>query len=136
MSICAKMMPDISPFQKSAGSFLCAAIIAIPLAVMFEAEFPTQMSARFLAATVTMGLFATAISGVVMFRLVHTAGPSFLSLTNYLIPLHVLLLGVTLLGEQISTQALIALGLIVSGIAVSEWRRRPAGVAPNAKSKI
>ena len=70
-----------------------------------------------------MGLFATAISGVVMFRLVHSAGPSFLSLTNYLIPLYVLLLGTTLLGEKISSQALVALGLIVSGIAVSEWRR-------------
>ncbi len=122
-SICAKMMPNISPFQKGAGSFLCAVIIAIPLVVMFGADLPVHVSARSLAATAAMGLFATAISGIVMFRLVHSAGPSFLSLTNYLIPLYVLLLGTTLLGEKISSQALVALGLIVSGIAVSEWRR-------------
>lgn len=130
-SICAKMMPEISAFQKGAGSFLCATIIAVPLAFILEAEFPAHISARSLAATATMGLLATAISGVVMFRLIHSAGPSFLSLTNYLIPVYVVMLGTTLLGEQLSTQALVALGLIVSGIAVSEWRRRPAAITPN-----
>ena len=106
--------------------------MSIPLALMFEMDFPDHVSVRSLAATATMGLFATALSGVVMFRLIHNAGPSFLSLTNYLIPIYVLLLGITLLGEQISVQALVALGLIVSGIAVSEWRRRTDPAMPSA----
>jgi len=128
--ICAKLMPDLSPFQKSAGAFLCASAIAVPLAVMTEAAVPLQASARSLAATIGMGVFATALSGVVMFRLIHSAGPTFLSLTNYLIPVYVLVLGIVLLGEAVSTRALVALGLIVAGIALSEWRRRPAALAP------
>ena len=124
-SILAKMMPNISPFQKGAGSFLCGAIIAIPVAFLFGGGFPVGVSSRSLAAISTMGMLATAISGVVMFNLIHRAGPSFLSLTNYLIPLYVLLLGITVLDEDISAQEMVALGLIVSGIAVSEWRRRP-----------
>lgn len=79
-------MLEISPFQKSAGAFLCAAIIAIAIATLIEGEFPDHVSALSLAATATMGLFVTAFSGVVMFRLIQSAGPSFLSLTSYLIP--------------------------------------------------
>jgi len=136
--ICAKLMPDLSPIQKSAGAFLCAAIISIPLAWTMEADLPLGASWRSLAATAAMGVFATALAGTVMFRLIHSAGPTFLSLTHYLIPLYVLVLGVVLLGEETSARELLALALVVSGIALSEWRghARQARLASNENRRL
>lgn len=129
--ICAKIMPDISPVQKSAGAFLVAAAASIPLAAMTETVSPLEASTRSLIATACMGVFSTGLAGIVMFRLIASAGPTFLSLTNYLIPIFVLVVGVALLGERIHTDSLVALVLIVLGIALSEWhgknrRARPA----------
>jgi drug/metabolite transporter (DMT)-like permease len=120
--ICGKLMPDISLYQKSAGTFLCAAAIAVPLAVILEPQFPFDATLRSLTATATMGVFATALAGTVMFFLIRSAGPTFLSLAHYLIPLYALAIGIILLGEKTSLQELLALGLIVSGIALSEWK--------------
>jgi drug/metabolite transporter (DMT)-like permease len=61
-------------------------------------------------------------------------GAGFAALINYLIPLWALLLGVLLLGEQPRWTALLALVLILGGIALSEARGRPGPAsAPAAR---
>jgi drug/metabolite transporter (DMT)-like permease len=129
------MMPDLSPFQKSAGAFICAAVISVPLAWVSEHELPLEASWRSLAATATMGVFATALAGTVMFRLIHSAGPSFLSLSQYLIPIYVVALGAVALGEDTSARELVALGLVISGIALSEWHGPTRPVPPATQPK-
>jgi drug/metabolite transporter (DMT)-like permease len=73
-----------------------------------------------------LSVVATAIATVVFLKLVTTAGPSFTSLINYLIPVWAPLMGVTFLGEEPGARAVIALALILGGIALSEvGARRP-----------
>ena len=48
------------------------------------------------------------------------AGPTFLSLINYLIPLWALALGVMFLDERPDWNAILALGLILAGIGLSQ----------------
>ena len=67
-----------------------------------------------------LGIVATAIATVVFLKLVTIAGPSFTSFINYLIPLWALLMGVIFLGEQPGPRDVVALVLILSGIALSE----------------
>lgn len=73
-----------------------------------------------LACVIWMGLVSTALATVIYFRIVSTAGPTFLSLINYLIPLIALAVGVTVLGEPLEPRALGALGLILGGVALSQ----------------
>jgi drug/metabolite transporter (DMT)-like permease len=73
-----------------------------------------------LVAMLALSIVATAIATVVFLKLVTVAGPSFTSFINYLIPVWALLMGVVLLGEQPGTRVMVALALILSGIALSE----------------
>jgi drug/metabolite transporter (DMT)-like permease len=69
---------------------------------------------------------------VVYFRLIRTAGPSFTSQLNYLIPLWAVIVGVVFLGEQPTLGHLAGLVLILAGILWS--RRPPPRAAANAAS--
>jgi drug/metabolite transporter (DMT)-like permease len=73
-----------------------------------------------LAAMLALSIVATAIATVVFLKLVTAAGPSFTSFINYLIPVWALLMGVVFLGERPGVRVVIALALILSGIALSE----------------
>lgn len=48
------------------------------------------------------------------------AGPTFLSLINYLIPLWAVVVGIVFLGEKPDWNAIFALVLILAGIALSQ----------------
>jgi len=69
---------------------------------------------------VLLGVVSTAAATVVYFKLVALAGPTFLSLINYLIPLWAVVLGIAFLGERPDWNAIFALILILGGIAISQ----------------
>ena len=60
---------------------------------------------------------------MVFFRIVETAGVTFASLGNYLVPLVGVGIGVTLLGEDLRVEMLVALGLILVGVALATRQR-------------
>ena len=68
---------------------------------------------------VWLGAGPTAIATILYFRLIAAAGPTFMSIVNYLSPLVALAAGVLLLGEQPGPSAVTGLALIMLGIAVS-----------------
>jgi drug/metabolite transporter (DMT)-like permease len=69
-----------------------------------------------------LGVVATAAGTVTYFRLIVAAGPTFVSGTNYLIPLVAVGMGVLLLGEHPSWRAFAALAMILAGLALSQIR--------------
>jgi drug/metabolite transporter (DMT)-like permease len=73
-----------------------------------------------------LGIVSTALATVVYLRLIASAGPSFLSLINYLIPIWAVVVGWLALDEQPSSRALAAMALVLAGIAISERRPRRA----------
>jgi drug/metabolite transporter (DMT)-like permease len=59
---------------------------------------------------------------------IQSAGPSFLGLVNYQVPVWAVLIGMVVLGEELPPQFIGALALILAGLAVSQpgiWRSRP-----------
>lgn len=75
-------------------------------------------------ALLCLGAMSTALATVVFFKLVRRAGPTFLSLINYLIPVWAVLLGAVALGERLPARAFAALALILGGILVARFRER------------
>ncbi len=55
---------------------------------------------------------------------IQSAGPSFLSLVNYQVPVWAVLIGMVVLGEDLPPQFIAALALILAGLAVSQTRLR------------
>jgi drug/metabolite transporter (DMT)-like permease len=98
-------------------------VLVIPLALLVEEPWNLRPSFASTAAIVWLGVGPTAIATIFYFRLISSAGPTFMSLVNYLSPAIAVFLGVVLLGEEPGVNAYAGLVLILTGIAVSQWRR-------------
>jgi drug/metabolite transporter (DMT)-like permease len=103
---------------------LLASAIMVPVAMAGEPVALSDVPATAVLAVAVLGVVSTALATVVYFRLVSAAGPTFVSLINYLIPLWALLGGMVFLGERPEWPTLAALALILSGIALSEIKGR------------
>ena len=107
----------------SAAMLLIASVIALPIALAVDKPWQLAPGFASLSAILWLGVGPTAIATVVYFKLIATAGPTFMSLVNYMSPAVAVFLGVSLLGETPGIHAYVALALILLGIAVSQWRR-------------
>lgn len=94
------------------------------------AALPARIPPLAAVAVLVLGLFGTALPTLVFFHLVAAAGPSFLALINYLIPLWAVAAGMLVLGERPSLRALVALALILCGIALAELLGRARSGTP------
>ncbi len=101
-----------------------AAAVAIPLGLMTADTEVTSASWLTLGAILSLGVGSTALAQVMMLKIIHLAGPSFLSLVNYQVPLWAVVFGVVFLGEALPSSFWIALALIMFGIAVAQMAGR------------
>jgi drug/metabolite transporter (DMT)-like permease len=119
-TIIARRRPNSDALVAASGVMIVATVIMAPVAVVNDGARSFELSLIGASAIALLGVMSTALATVVYFKLITLAGPSFLSLINYLIPLWAVLLGTLLLGETPEWTALIALVLVLSGIAMSE----------------
>ncbi len=107
----------------AAGTLLVASVIVVPVALWLDRPWLLAPSASSAAAVVWLGVGPTAIATILYFMLIRSAGPSFMSLVNYLSPGVAVMLGLLVMGETPSANAYLGLALILAGIAVTQWRR-------------
>jgi drug/metabolite transporter (DMT)-like permease len=108
----------------SAGILLLAALISLPVALVVDRPWTLSPSPQSVAVVVWIGIGPTALATIVFLRLIGSAGPNFMALTNYCVPIVALFLGTALLGEAPGAGAYAGLALILSGIAISQLSRR------------
>ena len=73
-------------------------------------------------AMVVLAIGPTVIALMLMLKVLSSAGPPFLSLVNYQVPVWATIFGAIFLGEKIEPRLAIALVLILIGVAVSQGR--------------
>lgn len=111
----------------AAGSMTASALVMAPLALVIDQPWRLSPGAGAVVAVVMLGFGATALASLIYFRLLRSAGPTFASLVNYLIPAFGFALGVLWLAEPVSPREIVALILIL--LAIGLVRAKPA-VAP------
>ena len=126
-SVVTRRCPPMHMVAFSAAALLCAGFMAVPMALLVEGV-PDLAAAPVRAglAVVYLGLLPTALATVLMVRVINGAGPVFLTLSNYQVPVWSVIFGVLVLGERLPGQFLAALGLILAGLAVTQaggWMR-------------
>jgi drug/metabolite transporter (DMT)-like permease len=119
-AIVARHRPPADPLVAAAGVMLAGRAIMLPIGGAPAGAQLISTPPVPLAAMLALSIVATAIATVVFLKLVTTAGPSFTSFINYLIPVWALLTGIIFLGEEPGLRVVIALALILAGIALSE----------------
>jgi len=126
-SIIARRRPPSDALVVSTGVALAAFLVMAPASALTGPPDLGALPLSALLAVVVLGVVSTATATVVYFNLITLAGPSFLSLINYLIPVWAVVIGMLLLGERPTWTAFAGLALILLGIALAETKGRRAG---------
>lgn len=122
-TILARRMPETHPLVSAACTMLMASAVMVPASLWIDRPWTLSPTAESLQAAVWLGLVPTGLATVLYFRIVSTAGPTFLSSMNYVIPVVAMLTGVVLGGEEFAWRIVGALVLILGGLVVAN---RPA----------
>ena len=119
-SVIVRNLPPIDPFGLAAGSLLFGSLLVIPMA--FAVEGPPPMPAPdILILVAVLGLIPTAGANLLRILVIRSAGPVFMSLVNYQVPLWSVVLGILILNEPFKPLLLVAMALILCGMFVSQW---------------
>ena len=124
-SIVTKRMPATNALVAAAWTMTIAAPIMLVLVFIGDDPLSRPPAPEAIAACIWLGVGPTAIATLVYFRLIARAGPTFMSLTNYMSPIVAVSIGALLLDEPLRPTALAALTLILGGIALAtRWDAR------------
>lgn len=118
-SVIARRLITTNFLVSATAVMLVATLMTLPLALVIDRPWTLAPGAGSVAAIIWLGIGPTALATILYFKLIATAGPTFMSLVNYFSPVVALVAGVLLLGEQPGPSAFAGLCLILLGIAVS-----------------
>lgn len=108
----------------SAAIIAIAAAISLPIALIVDEPWHLAPSPASIYAVIWIGVGPTAIATLVFLKLIGSAGPTFMSLVNYCVPIVAVFLGVAILGETPGPNAYTGLIMILVGIGLSHLHRR------------
>ncbi|QQA43724.1 DMT family transporter [Pelagovum pacificum] len=120
-STLTRRCPPVDPISLSALTLTIGACVLVPLMLLVEGV-PTWADPRSGIAIIVLGLFPTALAAVLRITVIRSAGPVFMTLVNYQVPLWSMLFGWLVLSEALPGRFFYALALILFGLAVSQWR--------------
>ena len=119
-TIIARHLRGSVPLVNAACVVGLTALMAMPL--MLLEDLPPAPPTAAVMAILFLGLGSNGIAYAVFFRLVGTVGATFTANNNYLVPVAGVLWSALVLSERPSVRALVALALILAGIAIAHWQ--------------
>ncbi len=118
-TILARRTLPTAPLVVASVGMGVASVITIAFALFVDGPPTFTAPVRAMAAVTHLGLVPTALAMAMYYRVIASAGPTFLALSNYLIPLVAVTAGIIVLGEQPTWSLIAALCLVLAGIAVA-----------------
>ncbi len=123
----------LDPLSTAAGQVTASASLLIPMALLVDRSWDAGLfSLPVLGALAGLGLLSTSIAYILYFTLLSRAGATNLLLVTLLVPITAILLGTFILGERLSILQLTGMGIVFTGLAVTNMRR---GVFPPRADK-
>jgi len=121
-TILVRRLPQFNPVVGAAGVLIAASLVMLPIWLMKAPPMMTPLSNESLFAVIWLGVGPTAIATLVLFAVIERAGPTFLSTINYMIPVVAFFSGAFILSEPFELSSLLALFIILSGVAFTRFR--------------
>ncbi|MAR77987.1 MAG: hypothetical protein CMD43_03475 [Gammaproteobacteria bacterium] len=124
-AIFGKRFKITDPLNASTGTILYSAIIMM-IYMLFQSEsLPEKMGdINHIIAVLILGIFCTAIATIIYFQILQTSGATFISIMNYLIPVWAIIFGVIFFAEQVTSNYIIGLIVIILGIQLSQTNQK------------
>lgn len=113
----------VAPVGVAAGSLTAAALVLVPMVLLFEPPWhATGPAPEAWAALMGLAFFCTALAYILYFKLLASAGATNSLLVTFLIPVTAILLGTFVLGEQLAPRHFVGMALIGLGLAAIDGR--------------
>jgi len=119
-TIMAKRLPNVSYIAISSVVMIFASVILLPAIFLSGQTWELSFNSVEFLSLVLLGVFPTALATIIYFTVIARVGPSFLSQINYLIPVWAVVIGLIFLNEKVGINAIIALLVILLGIAIAQ----------------
>jgi drug/metabolite transporter (DMT)-like permease len=119
-SILTRRCPPIEPMALAALTLLVGAVLLIPIMLLTEG-LPSWQGTRPSLALIVLGLVPTAFATLLRVSITRSAGSVFLTLVNYQVPVWSMVFGAWILSEALPLRFYIALAMILTGLAISQW---------------
>ena len=119
-SVLMRRLPPVDPIGLSALMLWIGAFL-VTVGALWREGVPGIPAGSIIAVIVTLGLVQTAAANILRIVVIRSAGPTFMSLTNYMVPIWSVILGVVFLNEPLETTLFTAMALILAGVALSQW---------------
>ena len=129
----------MSPITLSACQLLVAAAL-LAVALPLSGAGAPQVSASSLASLVILGVLGTGVAYVLNYQIITSEGATVAATVTYLLPVVAIVLGVVVLGENVTITVLAGIALVLAGVALTRHRtgsRPPQGdeMGPVSTSK-
>ena len=118
-SVIARRVSHLPAIPTSAATLLSACCYMLPLAFIFENPLPSDASMRAILSLLIMGVVATALAMTIRLAIIRANGAVFMAQVGYLVPVFGVLWSALVFADVLNTQTIIALSLILLGIAVA-----------------
>jgi len=119
-SIMTRRCPPIDPITMAALLLTVGAVALTPAMLIFEGV-PTMGDNRPTIAIIVLGFIPTALAALIRVATIRSAGAIFMTLVNYQVPLWSMIFGAWVLSEVLPLRFFVALGLIMTGLVISQW---------------
>ncbi|MFK8082966.1 MAG: DMT family transporter [Granulosicoccus sp.] len=121
-SILIRRLGSVPSLVLAAGTLVCAGLVMVPVLLIRDAPWEQAYRPATLGALAFLAIGPTAIGYVLRAQIVKLNGAVFMSNVGYLIPMFAVLWAWLFLGNRPSSTMLVALCLILFGIALGQNR--------------
>jgi len=119
--VLAKYLTGLPGLGVMGASMSLAAVLTLPLMLL---QPPRSMPARGWLSVLVLGVICTALAFTLFFQLIAEIGPTRCTIITYVNPAVAVLLGVLVLGEQLTAGMLVGFPLILLGSVLAARARR------------
>jgi len=120
--VIVQRMAPINPIAAGALQTLFSTVMLAPVALVVDTPWSLSPNVSSLIALAGLGIISTGLFTYLFFVLVRSAGAAFMAQTSYLGPPVAVVMGALFLAERPGANAVIALALILLGVALAQTK--------------
>ncbi|MBM3597964.1 MAG: DMT family transporter [Alphaproteobacteria bacterium] len=122
-AMAARRLPPGLDLANAAAVLIVAAMAIVPAALVVDRPWTLSPTLSSFAAALWLSVLPMALATFIYLRLITTVGVNFCAYISYLTPVVGVVGGAFVLGEQLPLRAVVALAMILVGIAIAEWSK-------------
>ncbi|MEO8559640.1 MAG: EamA family transporter [Rhodospirillales bacterium] len=118
-----------TPDQSATATALLAVVVLLPVSALWEQPWSLEPSLYAMLGLLALGVGATALGTILLFRIISGHGPTMVSMVMYLNPALAVCWGALFFGETLELRHVAAFACILAGLLLIDRGRRRAYAA-------